>query len=349
MSLNTAKPLSSEAERATPTPRTKRSKLATLHIDRTEILRIDRSLLPPDAHFKGYQRVVVQDIRLTTDTVCFLKEKFYSPSAQRTYLADVPPGFEGHFGPQVKALVLTLAFDSGMSEPIIHALVSHAGLDISAGQISKLLLGPHETFHAEAATILQAGLASSPWQHIDTTATRVDGVNHDCHVVCNPLYTVYVTLPQRDRLHVLDVLRGGAPREFRLDATAERLMRFMDVPARDRTILAALPHDTMLNEAQLTAFLAGPGHRFKPITQKRITDALAIAAYHGQRAPPYPIVRLLIADDAPQWGMLTEDLALCWVHDARAYKKLTPQLAHHQALLDSFLMLYWAYYHELHT
>ena len=51
--------------------------------------------------------MVVQDIRLTTDTVCFLKEKFYAPSEQRTYGADVPPGFEGHFGPQVKALVLT--------------------------------------------------------------------------------------------------------------------------------------------------------------------------------------------------------------------------------------------------
>lgn len=340
-------PLSSETERTIPTPRIKRSKLDTLQIDRTEILRLDRTLLPADAQFKGYQRVVVQDIRLTTDTVCFLKEKFYSPSAQRTYLAEVPPGFEGHFGPQVKALVLTLAFDSGMSEPIIHALLTHAGLDISTGQISNLILGHQETFHEERDAILAVGLASSPWQHIDTTATRVDGVNQECHVLCNPLYTVYTTLPHRDRLHALDVLRGGAPRQFCLDVTAERLMRLMDIPARDRKVVATLPRDTLLDAAQFAAFLAGPGSRFKPITQKRVTDALAIAAYHTQRAPPYPRVRMLIGDDAPQWAMLTEDLALCWVHDARAYKKLMPQFAHHQALLDGFLTQYWGYYREL--
>ena len=341
------KPLSSEAERAVPTPRTKRSKLATIPIDRTEILRVDRTTLPPDAQFKGYQRVVVQDIRLTTDTVCFLKETFYSPSEHRTYLADVPSGFEGHVGPQVKALVLTLAFESGMSEPIIHTFLSLAGLDISAGQISTMLLQQHATFHAERTAILAAGLASSPWQHIDTTATRVNGVNQECHVLCNPLYTVYTTLPQRDRLHVLDGLRGGAPRQFRLDVTAERLTRLMDVPARDRKILATLPRDTMLDAAQIAAFLAGPGHRFKPVTRKRIMDALAIAAYHAQRAPPYPIVRVLIGDDAPQWAMLTEELALCWVHDARAYKKLTPQFPHHQTALDDFLTAYWTYYREL--
>lgn len=341
------KALSSETERATRKPRTTRSKLATLAIDRTEILPVDRTTLPPDAQFKGYQRVVVQDIRLTTDTVCFLKEKFYSPGAQRTYLASIPPGFEGHFGPQVKALVLTLAFESGMSEPIIYTFLSLAGLDISAGQISAMLLQQHASFHAERTAILAAGLASSPWQHIDTTATRVNGVNQECHVLCNPLYTVYTTLPQRDRLHVLDVLRGGAPRQFRLDVTAERLARLMDVPARDRTILATLPRDTMLDAVQLAAFFAGPGHRCKPVTQKRITDALAIAAYHAQRAPPYPLVRTLIGDDAPQWAMLTEELALCWVHDARAYKKLTPQFPHHQTALNDFLTAYWAYYHDL--
>lgn len=341
------KPVSSEAERAVPKLRTKRSKRATLPIDRTEILRLDRTTLPLDAQFKGYQRVVVQDIRLTTDTVCFRKEKFYSPGEQRTYLADVPPGFEGHFGPTVKALVLTLAFESGMSEPIIHGFLSLAGLDISAGQISTMLLQQHDTFHAERDAILAAGLASSPWQHIDTTATRVNGVNQECHVLCNPLYTVYTTLSQRDRLHVLDGLRGGAPRHFRLDVTAERLTRLMDVPARDRTVLATLPRDTMLDETQVAAFFAGPGHRCKPVTQKRITDALAIAAYHAQRAPPYPVVHTLIGDDAPQWAMLTEELALCWVHDARAYKKLTPQFAHHQTALDDFLTAYWTYYRAL--
>jgi len=41
-------------------------------------------LLPVDAEFKGYEEVVVQDIKLTTDNVLFRKQK-YSPSEGKTY------------------------------------------------------------------------------------------------------------------------------------------------------------------------------------------------------------------------------------------------------------------------
>jgi hypothetical protein len=61
---------------------------------------------------------------------------------------------------------------------------------------------------------LDAGLQRSPWQHLDVTATRVNGVNQQCHVLCHPLYTVYTTLPQRDRLSTLDVLGVGRRAPF---------------------------------------------------------------------------------------------------------------------------------------
>jgi Transposase IS66 family len=292
-------------------------------------------------------RVVVQDIVLTSDTVRLLKAKYYSPTQQRTYVAPPPPGYEGQFGPGVKALVLTLYFDSGMSEPIIRALLTQAGVQISSGQVSNLLIASQERFHQERAAILAAPLQSSPWQHIDTTSTRVDGVNQQCHVLCNPLYTVYTTLPQRDRLHVLDVLRGGEPRSFRLDASAERLMRLMDVPARDQRKLAQLPRDQDLSEAVVEEYLATHGKTISEQRRKWIKDSLAIAAYHAQRAPPFPIVHTLVCDDAPQWTMLTEAVALCWVHDGRHYKKLEPKLAYHRQLVADFLKEYWEYYREL--
>src|SRR5436309_1853888 len=52
--------LSSEAERAVPTPRQKRAKRVNLRIDREVVVPLDRSALPPDAQFKGYQPIVVQ-------------------------------------------------------------------------------------------------------------------------------------------------------------------------------------------------------------------------------------------------------------------------------------------------
>lgn len=230
-----------------------------------------------------------------------------------------------------------------MSEPVIHALLTHAGLQISTGQVSNLLLAKHAALHEERTAIIAAGLESSPWQHIDTTATRVDGSNQQCHVLCNPLYTAYTTLPQQDRLHVLDVLRGGAPRVFRRDATAEQLMRLMDVPARDQRTLAQLPWEQEFSEATLDTYLDVAGHGITERRRKWIKDALAIAGYQAQRAPPVPLVHTLVCDDAPQWHMLTEAIALCWVHDGRHYKKLEPRLAHHQTLLATFLKRYWAY------
>jgi hypothetical protein len=49
-------------------------------IHREQKLYVDKNELPEDAQFKGYEETVVQDIRLTTDNVCFVKEKYYSPS-----------------------------------------------------------------------------------------------------------------------------------------------------------------------------------------------------------------------------------------------------------------------------
>ena len=338
---------SSTHERAIPQARCTRAKQATLRIDRTETLMVDRATLPHDARFKGYHQVRVQDLRLTTDTVCFRKEKWYSPSLRQTFLAANPPGYEGQFGPHLKAFVLTLAFESGMSERSIRRVLTLAGISISVGQLSQLIITNHDAFHHDRMAILKAGFASSPWQHIDTTVTRVNGRTAHCHVVCNPLYTVYTTVPQADRQYALAVLQGGQPLQFRADSTSDRLLRLMDVPARDRTVLAALPRETMLTADVLDAFVLAHGQQFKAGTRKRLKDALAIAAYHAQRDPPIARPQLLIADDAPQWAMITQELALCWVHDARAYKKLLPRFPQHQQLVDAFLTQYWAYYRAL--
>ncbi len=343
-----AKNVSSERERKRPTTWCKRAKNPTLSIDRTEIVAVDRSLLPADAVFKGYQRVTIQDLRLSTETICFRKEKFYSPTTRQTYLAPNPPGYTGQFGPGVKAFIVTLAFESGLSEAKIYDLVHLAGMQISRGQIAAVLAGFGTTFTPERRAILAAGLRSSPWQHLDATPTRVAGINQQCHVLTNPLYTVYTTVPQTNRLHVLDVLRGGEPRQFWLDQTTERLMRLMDVPLHARkAVVKALPRHQLITEAEIDTFLDTTPRLNGKYTQKWIKDSCAIAAYHAQRDPPFPVVQLLIGDDAPQWAMLTEELALCWVHDGRHYTRLEPRMDHHRTLLADFRKAYWLLYHEL--
>jgi hypothetical protein len=86
-----------------------------------------------------------------------------------------------------------------------------------------------------------------------------------------------------------------------------------------------------------------PGLADQP--RKWIVDALAVAAYHAQTE--WPVVRLLVCDDAPQFSWVTEDLALCWIHEGRHYKKLTPWVATHRAALDDFLEQFWDFYADL--
>jgi hypothetical protein len=119
--------------------------------------------------------VIVQDIAFLTHNITFRKETYYSPTNKKTYLATLPTGYSGQFGPAVKAWVLTLYYADGMSQPKILDLLHTVGMSISAGQLSALLIKNQEQFHAESAEVQKAGLASSPWQHLDSTSTTVSG------------------------------------------------------------------------------------------------------------------------------------------------------------------------------
>jgi len=336
---------SSEAERRQPQAWRKGSKLDRITINREAFLTVEPTSLPADAEFKGHEDVVVQDVRFETDNILFHKEKYYSPSAGQTYLAKLPPGYRGQFGPGLKALALVEYYACNVAEPKLLDLFHSIGVVISAGELSNLLIKHHADFHAEKAAVYVAGLESSPWQHLDQTGTRVDGVNQQCHVVCNPLYTAFFTTAKKDRLNVLDVLRNLAARTFRLNAEAFALLHGLGLAQRVLVQLQALPQEQTLSEtelmAQLDQLVPPPG----PLQRQHILEATAIAAYHAQLE--FPVIQLLLCDDAPQFNWLTDELALCWVHEGRHYKKLTPCLAHHQQLLAEFQTQFWAFYDQL--
>ena len=78
----------------------------------------------------------------------------------------------------------------------------------------------------------------------------------------------------------------------------------------------------------------------------RVCESLAIGHYHEQCE--YPAVKYLLTDDAPEYQKIAVLLqALCWVHDARAYKKLTPFIEIHRQILDDFMQEYWVLYKNL--
>ena len=336
---------SSEQERRQPRERKKSGKVECIQVDREEVLKVNPAQLPADAEFKGYDDVLVQDLQIKTDNVLFWKEKFYSASEHRAYVAELPPGYAGQFGPGIKALTLVLYHAAHMSEPKVSEFFQHVGVSISDGQISNLLIKGQGGFHAEKEAVFAAGLRSSPWQHEDETGTRVNGVNQHCHTVCNPVYTAYVTTAKKDRLAALQALLNGRALTFRLNAEAYDWLASVSLPASALATLRQLPADQVWSEAEFTHRLNERLPKIGEPHRQRIMEAAAVAAYHAQQE--FPVVDLLVCDDADQFKRLTDELALCWVHDGRHYKKLEPVVPDHRIALDDFRGQYWDLYDDL--
>ncbi len=239
---------SSEKERKTPTEHKKRIKNETIKVDREEILVYPLELLPGDAEFKGYEEVIVQDILLETNNVLFRKQKYYSRSEGKTYLAELPSGYIGEFGPGIKALVMSLYYGGNMTQGKLIEFLSDIGISISAGYLSNLLIKNQEAFEVEYEEVYRSGLASSPWQHFDQTGARVGGVNHTTNVICNPLYTIYLTTRKKDRLSVLKVLQNTNQLEFILNSLTYELLKTFKVPTKWINQVKLLPQQIVLKD-----------------------------------------------------------------------------------------------------
>ena len=336
---------SSETERKQPQKRRRRHKKKNIKIDREEKLSVDQSILPEDAEFKGYETVTIQDLIIKTDNVLFLKEKYYSPSLGKTYLAPLPSGYEGEFGPGIRSLIITLYYAAEMTEPKIFEFLENMGTDISKGQISNILIKKNDRWHEEKNAIYTSGLQSSVYQHSDDTSTRVNGINQHCHIFCNPYYSAYFTRPRKDRLTLIDILANQLEPKFLLNERTQTWFALFGVPQWAQTEIAQWQQKKIFTHLEFEKLVRDRLDRLNKQQKSRVFEAASLTAYHDQENTP--IVQLLISDDAPQFRYITAEQALCWVHEGRHYKKLMPIVDYHRKLLDDFTEEFWVFYRKL--
>ena len=342
--------VSSDSERKRREPKAKRKSKAKkdkIKIDRTEICKIDSSNLPDDAEFKGYETVVVQEILITTDNVEYRREKFYSPSENKTYFGDFPIGVKGEFGYCTRSLVCTLKHVGNMSEPKIAELLENCGIFISQSTISRILTNDETGFNKEKDDIFLAALASTPYHQIDDTTVRVNGENQYSQIFCNPFYTAFFTVPHKDRLTILDILLCGKERFYLFNAMAFDLLSDFNISGKIIDQIKQLTNDSVMSEEEMQELLGKifTNHRKGKNNKKRIMEASAIAAYHRQTE--IPIIDILLSDDAPQFKKLTLDKALCWIHEGRHYNRLDPVVPLNVKILNEYKTDFWDYYGDL--
>jgi hypothetical protein len=183
-------------------------------------------------------------------------------------------------------LALQLYYQGQTSEPKILEALCSVGIVISASSLAtRLIVQP--VFAAEYEDIARAGLCSSPFQHLDDTSTRVNGVDEHCHILCGPLYTAYRTSPRKDRQAVLDVLRLDAPRAYQLNRYAWAFLAEHGLPAAVLVALGRLPQGADLDADTCGALLEEHIPRLSVQQRQHILDAAAIGAYRVQQDVPW--------------------------------------------------------------
>ena len=294
---------SSEGDRKKRTKKNKRkkggSKKSTVKVDKVEKITIDKKDLPADAKMAGVNTTVIQDIKFTTENVAFERQMYYSASENKTYIAPLPPGYEGEYGPNLKTWVKILYSTVQVTNDNVTWFLNTVGSIISKATVSRIITGDNnnDELHAEKEAIVKAGLQSTAYQHLDDTSGREKGQNCYVNVLTNEYFAAFFTLQSKDRLSIIEMLSINGVK-FLLDDLAFTLMAAMNLPKKHLDFLQQHSSDKCLLRRDVDKLLAQifPNPKKLQGYRKVILEASAIAAY---RQSDYAI-RHLIVDDAPR-------------------------------------------------
>ena len=323
-----------------------RQSIKALTINQEVECPVDPSTLPPDAVRLRNESVDVQDIVIRPHNIRFLQHVYYSAKERKYFRGPLPHGYDvGDFGADLRSLILSLKYCGNMSEPKIREFLENFDVEISAGSVSNILTKTADRFEQEFDDLFLAGLNSTAYQQTDDTSARVAGEFWHTHILCNPYYSAYFTKPTRDRFAVLEVLQNRWDSRFLLNQTTRDLLRSdFIVPQKWHRRLEELG-DVQYDQSEMDQLLHDWFKTGNGQLRVSIAHAAAIVSYRQQSS--VPVIQTLVCDDAPQFKLLTEMLALCWIHEGRHYERLTPVVQRHAELLETFVERFWDYYSSL--
>src|SRR6266571_3646806 len=178
----------------------KRSKTAQLTItDEVVIPLADR---PEGAVFKGYEDFVVQDLVLKPRVLLYRREHWRTPDGKSLVAplpVDVVPG--SHFGPDLICFILHQYHHQHVTQPLLLEQLHQVGIDISAGELSRILIEGKDAFHQEKAELLPAALAVSAYVEVDDTGARHRGHTGSCTHIGNELFACFASTESKSRLN----------------------------------------------------------------------------------------------------------------------------------------------------
>ena len=175
----------------------KRSKTAQLTITDQVVSLVDK---PPGATFKGYEDFVVQDLIIEPRVIRYRRERWLTSTGQ-TLIAPFPPEVipGSHFGPTLICFIIHQYHHQHVTQPLLWEQLDQLGIDISTGQLSRILTEGKDTFHHEKDQLLPTALAVSPYVQVDDTGARHQGRNGYCTQIGNELFASFESTDSKSR------------------------------------------------------------------------------------------------------------------------------------------------------
>jgi Transposase IS66 family len=298
--------------------------------------------LPAGATLRGYEAYVVQELLIYNHNTRYLRARYAVPgsaSVLAPFPAGVLPVAGGHFGANLIAYVLDQYHQAQVTEPLLLEQLWEYGIDISAGQLHRILTENHESFHQEKAEVLATGLAESSYVGTDDTGARHQGQNGYCTVIGNDLFAAFESSDCKSRLNFLQVLHGPQ-RDYAINETTLAYWERQELAAALVEQLVRGPHafvDTAAWQARLAALAITDERRVRIATEGALLGGLV-----ARGVSPELVV---LSDGAPQFVVFVH--ASCWIHAERPLAKLVPHNDAHRAAIEKVRTQIWELYQDL--